>query len=99
MLSLPSAARSVLMSFSVAFTQPTFRRVILLAVGALLTMRSRTVTGILFPLRGVVCGHPRTYHRIFSRASWSLWPLGKILARAILALIPPVDGRADPLVS
>ena len=88
MLSLPSAARSLLMSFSVAFTQPTFRRVVFLAVGAILTMRSRTVAGVLWTLRGVVPGHPSTYHRIFSRASWSLWPLGKILAQAVLAQLP-----------
>jgi len=97
MLSLPSAARSVLMSFSVAFTQPTFRRVLLLAVGAILTMRSRTVTGILWTLRGVVGGHPSTYHRIFSRAAWSLWPLGKVLAKAILATIPPDEPVLVPM--
>jgi hypothetical protein len=69
MLSLPSAASSVFMSFSVAFTTPTFRRMILLTVGAILTMRSRTVTGVLRTLRGVVPGHTRTYHRVFSRAA------------------------------
>jgi hypothetical protein len=97
MLSLPSAARSILMSFSVAFTQPTFRRVILLAVGAILTMRSRTVTAVLWTLRGIVCGHPSTYHRVFSRASWSLWPLGKVLAQAILATIPPDEPVLVPM--
>ncbi len=97
MLSLPSAARSLLMSFSVAFTQPTFRRVVFLAVGAILTMRSRTVAGVLWTLRGVVPGHPSTYHRIFSRASWSLWPLGKVLAQAILALIPPEEPVLVPM--
>jgi hypothetical protein len=97
MLSLPSAARSILMSFSVAFTQPTFRRVILLAVGAILTMRSRTVTAVLWTLRGIVGGHPSTYHRVFSRASWSLWPLGKVLAQAILATIPPDEPVLVPM--
>jgi len=97
MLSLPSAARSILMSFSVAFTQPTFRRVLLLAVGAIVTLRSRTVTAVLWTLRGVVGGHPSTYHRIFSRASWSLWPLGKVLAKAVLATIPPNDPVLVPM--
>jgi len=67
MLSLPSAASSVLMRVSVAFTKPTFRRVLLLAVGALLPLRGRTVTGGLRTLRGVVPGHTRTYPRVFSR--------------------------------
>jgi len=97
MLSVPSAARSILMSFSVAFTQPTFGRVLLLVVGAILTMRSRTVTGILWTLRGVVPGHPSTYHRIFSRASWSLWPLGKVLTQAILSTIPPEQPVLVPM--
>ena len=97
MLSLPSAARSILMSFSVAFTRPTFRRVLLLGVGAILTMRSRTVTAVLWTLRGIVGGHPSTYHRVFSRASWSLWPLGKVLAQAILATIPPDEPVLVPM--
>ena len=60
MLSLPSAARPLLMSFSVAFTRPTFVRILVLAVGAILTMRNRTVTAVLWTLRGVVPGHPST---------------------------------------
>ena len=88
MLSLPSAAGPLLMSFSAAFTQPTFRRVLLLVTGAMLAVRDRTVTGMLRALRGVACGHASTYHRVFSRASWSLWPLGRILAAAVLAQVP-----------
>ncbi len=97
MLSLPSAARALLMSFSVAFTQPTFRRVLLLAVGAILTLRHRTITALLWTLRGVVGGHPSTYHRVFSRASWSLWPLGQVLAQAILAPLPPDEPVLVPM--
>jgi len=89
MLSLPSAARVLLMSFSVAFTQPTFRRVVLLIVGAILALGDRTVTGMLRALRGVASGHASVYHRVFSRAPWSLWPLGKILATAVLTQVPP----------
>lgn len=97
MLSIPSAARSVLMNFSVAFTEPTFRRVIPLVVGAILTMGNRTVTGVLRTLRGVVPGHISTYHRVLSRASWSLRPLGKILAHAILSMIPPEEPVLVPM--
>jgi hypothetical protein len=97
MLFIPSAARSLLMSFSVAFTEPTFRRVIPLVVGAILTMGNRTVTGVLRTLRGVVPGHITTYHRVLSRASWSLWPLGKVLAHAVLSLIPPEEPVLIPM--
>ena len=58
MLSLPSAASSLFMSFSVAFTEPTFRRVIPLAAGAILTLGHRTITAVLRTLRGLAPGHP-----------------------------------------
>jgi hypothetical protein len=97
MLCLPSAAEPLLVSLSVAFTQPTFQRVLPLMVGAILAMGRRTVTGILWTMRGVIRGHPSTYHRVFSRASWSLWPLGKILASAVLSLIPEDEPVLVPM--
>ena len=83
MLTIPSAAQSLFMSFSIAFTQPTFQRVLPLAIGGILTMGRRTVTGILWTMRGLITGHSSTYHRVFSRAVWSLWPLGKVLAVSV----------------
>ena len=94
MLSLPSAAESVLMSLSVAFTQPTFQRIVPLVVGAILTTGRRTVTGVLWTMRGFIPGHHSTYQRVFSRAVWSPWPLGKLLAAAILSLLP----RDEPVL-
>jgi hypothetical protein len=88
MLSLPSAAEPLLMSFSIAFTEPTFQRIISLTIGAILTMGRRTVTGVLWTMRGVITGHPSSYHRVFSRACWSLWPLAKVLATAVLRFVP-----------
>jgi len=57
MLSLPSAAESVLMSLSIAFTEPTFQRVVPLAVGAILALGRRTVTGMLRPVGGLLQDH------------------------------------------
>ncbi|NIU59786.1 MAG: transposase [Phycisphaerae bacterium] len=88
MLTIPSAAEQLFLQFSITFTQPTFQRILPLAIGAILTMGQRTVTGILWTMRGLIKGHPSTYHRVFSRAVWSLWPLGRILATAILGFIP-----------
>lgn len=34
-------------------------------------------------------GHWSDYHRVFSRAAWSLWPLGKVLASAVLRWVEP----------
>lgn len=97
MLSLPSAAEPLLMSLSIAFTQPTFQRIIPLTVGAILTMGRRTVTAVLWTLRGLVSGHPSTYHRVFSRAVWSLWPLGKVMAAAVLRCVPADEPVLVPM--
>jgi hypothetical protein len=97
MLSLPSAAEPLFLSLSVAFTQPTFHRVVPLIVGAILAMGRRTVTGVLWTMRGIVRGHPSTYHRVFSRAVWPLWPLGKVLATAIVRMIPENEPVLVPM--
>ena len=52
-------------------------------------MGQRTVAAVLWTMRGVARGHRSTYHRVFSRAVWSLWPLGRILATAILHHVLP----------
>ena len=101
MLLLPSAAEPLIMSFSIAFTEPTFQRFGCLLVGAVLTRGRHTVTAVLRTLGQWAPGHYTAYHRLFSWAVWSPWPLGKILAAAILRWIPedePVlvsDGRHD----
>jgi hypothetical protein len=84
MLSIPSAAKPFFLQFSSVFTQPTFQRIVLLAIGAIITVGRRTVTATLWTMRSVVDGHCSAYHRVFSRARWSLWPLGRVLAGAIL---------------
>jgi hypothetical protein len=97
MLALPSAAEPLFMSLSVAFTQPTFQRVIPLAVGAILTMGRRTVTSVLRTVGHLARGHSSSYHRVFSRAAWSLWPLGRVLATAILKLLPSDEPVLVPM--
>jgi hypothetical protein len=89
MLTLPSAAESLITSLSVAFTVPSFKRVVPLIVGAILTTGRRTVTAVLRTLGARAPGHWSDYHRLFSRAAWSLWLPGLILARAVLAWTDP----------
>ncbi|MBI5722497.1 MAG: hypothetical protein HZA50_00955 [Planctomycetes bacterium] len=61
MLSLPSAAEPFLMSFSVAFTQPTFQRALPLIVGAILTTGRQQNLGQADDPRGSeVGGHQAT---------------------------------------
>lgn len=89
MLALPAAAEPLIVSLSVAFTDPTFKRIVPLIVGAILTLGRRTVTAVLRTMRTLATGHWSDYHRVFSRAAWTLWLPGMILARAILAWTEP----------
>ena len=101
-LPLPQAAQTLLTTFSVAFSEPTFQRALVLLVGAILTQGRHTVTNMLWTVRAIAPGHFSNYHRLFSRAPWSLWPLGRALATAVLAWVPegqPVLVAADDTVA
>ena len=89
MLILPAAAEPLVTAFAPAFTAPTYRRFVLLLVGAIVTSGRRTVSHVLWTVRTLVGGDASSYHRVFCKAQWSLWPLGKALACAVVALVPP----------
>lgn len=102
MLSFPKVAEPLLSRFSIAFTKPTFTRAMLLLVGFVLTIGRHTVTRTFWTVRSLAGGHFSDYHRVFSRARWSLWPLAKVLAAAVLALVPadqPVICTVDETVA
>ena len=88
MLRLPAAAEPLVSAFSVAFTRPTFQRVVVLILGAILSLRHRTVTGMLRAVGPLAEGHWSDFHRVLCRRVWSTWPLGKVLAAMVLELIP-----------
>jgi hypothetical protein len=85
----PKAAEPLISVFSVAFSARTFQRVVLLILGAILSLRRRTVTAIVSSVGPLAHGHWSDYQRVLCRASWSLWPLSKALAAMILERIPP----------
>ena len=87
MFRLPQEA-GILNRFSPAFTQPTFERFCTLLIGAIVTMGRRTVSHVLFSIPGLREGHCSSYSRLFSAARWSLWPLARVLAKAVVALVP-----------
>lgn len=98
MFSLPKAVGPVVSPFSIAFTKPTFQRVLVLFVGSVLAVGRHTVTAALRAGSSLASGHYTDYHRVFSRARWSLWPLAKLLCGMVLALVPdgePVVCTAD----
>lgn len=88
MVRLPKAAEPLISAFSIAFTRPTFQRVALLIVGAILSLRHRTVTAMLRAVGPLATGHWSDFHRVLCCRVWSTWPLGRVLAAMILELIP-----------
>jgi hypothetical protein len=91
MINLPSVAEPLLMSFSIAFTEPTFQRSLVLLVGAILAKGRRTITNLLWAVGDLAEGDPSDYHRVFSRAPWSLWNVGRVLAVAVIELAATDD--------
>jgi hypothetical protein len=91
MINLPSVAEPLLMSFSIAFTEPTFQRSLVLLVGAILAKGRRTITNLLWAVGDLAEGDTSDYHRVFSRAPWSLWKVGRVLAVAVIELAAAND--------
>jgi hypothetical protein len=96
-----SALGGLMAPFSVAFSRPTFQRVMVLMLGAILTLRQRTVTAMLRAAGPLAAGHWSDFHRVLCCRVWSAWPLGKVLAALILEQVPedrpvviPVDDTA-----
>jgi hypothetical protein len=87
---LPKAAEPLLSRFSIAFRPRTFQRFLLLFVGSVLAPGRHTVAGALRAAGALAAGagHFSDYHRVLSRARWSLWPLGRVLAAMVLELVP-----------
>lgn len=71
---------SLLSSFAFAFTEPTFRRVIVLLLASVLTTGRRTVSNVLRTVGCLAKGHPSTFHRILSHRRWLHWRLARALA-------------------
>jgi len=63
----------------------------ILMVGMILSLGRHTVTAALRMVGPLAKGHFSTYHRIFSRASWSPWTLSRALTQMILDLFPADD--------
>lgn len=96
MLFLPKTFQDLFQAFSGAFTRPSFHRFVWLAVAAILTLGSHTISNLLRTLEAFQDGHITTFLRFFSRRRWKPWALSRTLSSLILALIP--DGESVFLV-
>ena len=86
---LPETPRGFWDDFAPVFTRPTFRRVLTLLGAAILTVGRRTVANLLRTAGSLAAGASSSYRRVFSRARWSPSRLAEVLARRVVALLPP----------
>lgn len=84
---LPKEAQFV-ERFQSVFGQPTYRRLLVLLIGAIVVNGRRTVSRVLWAVRSLSAGHASSYHRVFSRAPWSLRCAGRVLAAIVLEWVP-----------
>ncbi len=84
MSTIAAQALPVLALFSPAFNPPTFQRLQLLALAAILTTGRRTVSNLLRTLGHLAEGDQSSYHRVLSHAQWSGLKLAALLTRFLL---------------
>lgn len=89
--SIPPAALPLLLHLAPAFTEPTFRRAVVLLGAALLTTGRRTVSNLLRTAGILAPGDPSSYRRVLSEASWSSLRLAAALTRFVVLHFAP-DG-------
>jgi hypothetical protein len=89
MSTVAAQALPVLSLFLPACNPPTFLRLQLLAVAAVLTTGRRTVSNLLRTLGHLAQGAPSSYHRVLSEAHWSGLRLAAVLTRFLLRRLWP----------
>jgi hypothetical protein len=90
-MSLPTAIIAVLAHFEPLFTQPTWRKAVVLLLGTLLAHGPRTVT---VALRLMGYGRDPRFsrvHQVLNRARWSPLLVSKCLLFCLLARLLPAD--------
>jgi hypothetical protein len=82
---LPKQARAILNPLAPAFTRPTYSRIVVLALAAVLTLGARTVSNLLRCLGTLAPGHPTSYHRALWRNRRSSWTRARCYVHAVVA--------------
>jgi hypothetical protein len=68
---LPAPVHDIFGPLAESFTRPTYRRFVLLALAAILTIGAHTVANLLRTLGRLAPGASSSYHAFFSRDRWS----------------------------
>jgi hypothetical protein len=92
----PAEAVPLLLALQPAFTRPTWHRFALRRAAALLATGRRTVANLLRTAGPLAGGHPTSYQRVLSAASWSGLQLGCLLCGFALRHLVPA-GRVTPV--
>jgi hypothetical protein len=86
---LPGPVQAVFAPLETALTRPTHRRLVLLALAAILTVGGRTIAKLLRTLGALAPGHPSSYHRALSHRRWPTRRLARRYIAAVLARFAP----------
>ncbi len=81
---LSKTLASVVEPFAVAFTERSFRRFIVLLLGAIVCNGRRTVANIVRTIEPIADLHLCNFCRFLSEAPWKLWVVGGVLARQLV---------------
>ncbi len=88
MPTLPPALATVMVAFRPLFDHRVYTRATVLALGALLAIRTRTVTAVL-RVTGCDTEDFSAYHRVLNRARWSCLDAARILFGLLVARFVP----------
>src|SRR3954466_4726185 len=86
---LPTPVHAAFEPLAPALTRPTYRRLVLLALAAILTVGGRTVANLLRCLGALAPGHSSSYHRALSHRRWSSLTLARRYITAVLRRFAP----------
>jgi hypothetical protein len=85
---LPSTFVGLLVAFERCFTGPSYRTFQWVVAGWIHCVGRRTITAVAVASGGVDRCHISVFHRFFSRATWSLDALGRVVFRLALGWVP-----------
>lgn len=86
---LPEPVHTVFGPLETALTRPTYRRLVVLALAAILTVGGHTIADLLRGLGALAPGHSSSYHRALSPRRWSTRRLARRYIAAVLARFAP----------
>jgi hypothetical protein len=98
---LPPEIVAILAAFAPLFSDRTWIKAQLLAVGALLATGDRTVCAVLRVMGLSQERHFTNYHRVLNREAWSCLAAGQVLLGLIVAVLPrdwPIALAADDTI-